>query len=748
VVNIPTAAPAAIAGANTICKSTTVTYTIDPVANATSYQWTLPTGATGTSTSTSIEVTFSSAYTAGDLCVQAVNGPCLGASTCLTITPFTAVPALPGVITGPVTIAPNTTKTYTIASVANATSYAWTAPANATLVSGQGTTSATFDFGLGYTTGSITVKASNCKGNSATRSLSVKKVGLSAVRATQCGATLAAINTTIYANSISGATKYLFKVNDGNNFQTFETTNYYFNLTQLTVKPSYNSSYSIKVAVLFDNVWQEYGLDCMVRTPSAPLTTKVRTIQCAATLAFINSTLSADVVVNANKYQFEISQNDIVVQELTSDLYYTRLTNLAIGALYGTTYSIRVRYSFDNGVTWSDYGAACSVTTPIAPLTTKVRTTQCGATLAFINSTLSADVVVNANKYQFEISQNDLVVQELTSDLYYTRLTNLTAGANYGTTYSIRVRYSFDNGVSWSDYGAACSVTTPVAPLTTKVRTIQCGTTLAFINSTLSADLVVNANKYQFEISQNDIVVQELTSDLYYTRLTNLVVGAEYGTTYSIRVRYSFDNGTTWSDYGASCTLTTPAAPLTTKVKATQCGQTLALINSTIYADWVGYANKYQFEISKDNAVIQELTSSLYYTRLTNLTAGVQNGTTYSIRVRYSFDNGITWSAYGIPCNVTSPSAQGLVIAAMNSPEATIAVYPNPYTSTFKLATSFEGAVNVRIIDITGKLIEQFDVDAAELATKEMGEMYVPGMYQVTVSQATQVKNFKVVKSN
>ncbi len=51
-------------------------------------------------------------------------------------------------------------------------------------------------------------------------------------------------------------------------------------------------------------------------------------------------------------------------------------------------------------------------------------------------------------------------------------------------------------------------------------------------------------------------------------------------------------------------------------------------------------------------------------------------------------------------------------------------------------------------IDNIGKLIEQFDVDAAELATKEMGEMYVPGMYQVTVSQATQVKNFKVVKSN
>ena len=644
-------APGKITGATTICKSSTVTYTIDPVANATSYQWTLPAGATGTSTSTSIAVTFSSSYTVGDLCVQAVNGACLSATTCLTITPATAVPATPGVITGPATVlAPSTTKTYTIVPVVNATSYVWTIPANATLVSGQGTTSATFDFGLGYTTGSITVKASNCKGNSATRSLTVKKVGLSVLRATQCGATLVAINTTIYANPIPGATKYRFEVsNNGSVIQTYETTNYYFNLTQLTVKPNYNTAYLIRVTVLFDNVWQ-------------------------------------------------------------------------------------------------DYGSACTVTTPVTPLT-KVKATQCGQTLAFINSTLSADVVVNANKYQFEIRKNDIVVQELTSDLYYTRLTNLAVGAEYGTTYSIRVRYSFDTGTTWSDYGTYCSVTTPVAPLT-KLRTTQCGQTLALINSTLSADVVVYANKYQFEISKNNTVVQELFSNTYYTSLSTSTTKVQYGTSYTIRVKYSLDNGVTWSEYGTSCSLTTPTLPLTTKVKATQCGSTLASLNSPISADIVINANNYQFEISKDNAVIQELTSSLYYTRLTNLTAGAQNGTTYSIRVRYSFDNGATWSAYGIPCNVTSPSAQGLVIAARNSPEATIAVYPNPYTSTFKLATSFEGEVNVKVIDNIGKLIEQFDIDAGELVTKELGQEYVPGMYHVTVTQEMNSKNFKVVKSN
>jgi hypothetical protein len=83
-----------------------------------------------------------------------------------------------------------------------------------------------------------------------------------------------------------------------------------------------------------------------------------------------------------------------------------------------------------------------------------------------------------------------------------------------------------------------------------------------------------------------------------------------------------------------------------------------------------------------------------------------------------------------------------------NSSEATISVYPNPFSSTFKVTTTFEGEVNVRIIDITGKLIEQFDVDAGELASKEFGQEYVLGMYQVTVSQATQIKNFKIVKCN
>ena len=40
-------------------------------------------------------------------------------------------------------------------------------------------------------------------------------------------------------------------------------------------------------------------------------------------------------------------------------------------------------------------------------------------------------------------------------------------------------------------------------------------------------------------------------------------------------------------------------------------------------------------------------------------------------------------------------------------------------------------------------LIEQFDIEAGELASKEFGQEYVPGMYHVTVTKDMNAKNLK-----
>jgi hypothetical protein len=161
------ATPTAINGAYGACRNSTGNVFWTPeVPGATSYQWTLPVGATGTSTTNIITLSFSGGYSSGSLSVRAV-GPC-GTSTSFsrTIYALTSVPSAPASITGPIAnVCPNTSQTYTCATVAAATSYQWTAPTNATIVSGQGTQTVTISFAANFgTSGVISVRSQNCAG--------------------------------------------------------------------------------------------------------------------------------------------------------------------------------------------------------------------------------------------------------------------------------------------------------------------------------------------------------------------------------------------------------------------------------------------------------------------------------------------------------------------------------------------------------------------------------------------------------
>jgi hypothetical protein len=160
--------PGAISGSTSACRNTTATYSIAPVSGAVSYSWALPAGATGSSTSNSITVSFGNTYNGGFLCVSAVS-PCgTGPQACLNIL-LSVKPNQPGTISfsGP-TCGP-TTITCSVAPVAGATSYAWTVPTGASILSGQGTNSIQMSISSGFTNGTMGVSASNCAGSSTTR---------------------------------------------------------------------------------------------------------------------------------------------------------------------------------------------------------------------------------------------------------------------------------------------------------------------------------------------------------------------------------------------------------------------------------------------------------------------------------------------------------------------------------------------------------------------------------------------------
>lgn len=142
------ATPGTITGtANNNCGVSTKTYSITAVAGATSYVWRTDivgavlngTNDTVTTTTPSVTLTFPSNFVNAKLYVKAVNA--CGASA-EKYKALSSKPAVPAAITGPTSVCTGATNlAYSIAPVANATSYSWVIPtASLTNVSGQGTT--------------------------------------------------------------------------------------------------------------------------------------------------------------------------------------------------------------------------------------------------------------------------------------------------------------------------------------------------------------------------------------------------------------------------------------------------------------------------------------------------------------------------------------------------------------------------------------------------------------------------------
>jgi hypothetical protein len=151
-------------------------YSIASVSGATSYNWTIPSGATIISGqgSTSITVNFSgtlgnnSSCGSAAVCVRASNTCGNSTYRCLSLS---TAPATPTGISGPNSLSAQQIGTYSISAVSNATSYTWTVPSGWVILSGQGTT--TVSIRAGSTSGNIAVAATNTCGSSTTCKKSV-----------------------------------------------------------------------------------------------------------------------------------------------------------------------------------------------------------------------------------------------------------------------------------------------------------------------------------------------------------------------------------------------------------------------------------------------------------------------------------------------------------------------------------------------------------------------------------------------
>ena len=178
-----------ISGSFTACPNQTLTFSVPASNGAASYNWTLPSGASGSSSTNTINATFSPSYNSvGNICVS-VTSICgvTSAPKCKTVAP--GLPSVPPAISGITNGICGQSVSYSVTPVSGI-SYNWTAPGT---ITGNGNSTISVQYGS-LTTGSVCVTASNSCGSSAARCIAVKgtpnsPVSLTALPSSWCANT-------------------------------------------------------------------------------------------------------------------------------------------------------------------------------------------------------------------------------------------------------------------------------------------------------------------------------------------------------------------------------------------------------------------------------------------------------------------------------------------------------------------------------------------------------------------------------
>lgn len=115
---------------------------------------------------------------------------------------------------------------------------------------------------------------------------------------------------------------------------------------------------------------------------------------------------------------------------------------------------------------------------------------------------------------------------------------------------------------------------------------------------------------------------------------------------------------------------------------------------------------------------------------------------------RASFTNSCGTVVYSAAVTVYYQSCETRTEARVEKVPFAVVAYPNPYSENFNLSlttTSLEN-VSVMVYDMTGKLVEEREVSSANIAELQVGNRYPSGIYNVIITQGSEVKTLRVVK--
>lgn len=389
----------------------------------------------------------------------------------------------------------------------------------------------------------------------------------------------------------------------------------------------------------------------------------------------------------------------------------------------------------------------------------RVRDNQCGTTLGTISQVIFTNwtaSIEQTTRFRYRVTKIEEGIEVGAPQIYeraqyYFHLTNL-ASYEYASTYRVEVELQ-RNGVWLGYYGDPCLVSTPAVldpDGATQVVSDQCGQTLPTLSTIVHTTSLLNVSGYKFRVTnQTDPgapgQVQEIERVLPWFSLTMLPYH-NYGTTYAIEVALKTTDG--YSQYGATCLVSTPEVPM-----ITSCGQTLASPSAFVYTTSRNRTQSYRFELALLDEMdfpvsTQTIDRPVQYFNFSMVPNYVPGGK-YQIRV--ALRTADWYSPYGEPCYVNAP-AMGRFDGSVEikNPDTVFraVAYPNPYSEGFSLDVdaSVDQPIRFRVFDMTGKMLDDRLYETSEIEYLKFGERYPSGVYNVVLSQGSEIRTLRLVK--
>ncbi len=173
--------------------------------------------------------------------------------------------------------------------------------------------------------------------------------------------------------------------------------------------------------------------------------------------------------------------------------------------------------------------------------------------------------------------------------------------------------------------------------------------------------------------------------------------------------------------------------------------RTLTLASTSIGSIQWQYYNAGTSTTAISNTSVVSWTDIEGATSATNSAASVLTGNVW-FRVKLTSGPCATL-AYSTPVNVWIKACTSVRLED-TSIDFKATAYPNPFSENFKLdvKTSSEEALQIKVYDMLGKLVENRILETTEVEGFEVGSNYSSGVYNLIISQGDTVKTLRVIK--